>query len=125
MNKILILLIFVFIIAGGYFAGSYIFRDRDMLTIEKIISDPERYLDQDVQVRGKAVEYSAREWVILEDRGARIFVKHNTPDYYFKYGDRYIIKGEVKTGEVFGARGNIVYINAIEPPIRNNSWIWI
>ena len=46
-------------------------------------------------------------------------------DYYFKYGDRYIVKGDVKIGEVFGVTGNTAYIDAIEPPIRNNSWTWI
>jgi hypothetical protein len=125
MNKILTVSLFIVLVAIGYLTSSLIFKENNKITIKDIISNTTKYIDKDVEVRGKAVDYSVREFVILEDKGARIFVKHNMINYYFKYGDKYSVKGEVKIGPVFGVEGETVYINAKEDLIRNNSWTWI
>lgn len=107
MNKVIMILVFI---VSGYFLGSYLFREKQSIAISNIISDPDEYINQEVQAIGKARDHSTRDWAVLEGKGAKIYVKHNMGEYYFRYGDKYVVAGDVKIGEVFGVEGNTVGI---------------
>jgi|GEM_PF-2246318 len=126
MNKYFSFGIFGVIILSGYFLGGIIFSERNDggITIEDVVSNYTNYIDQEVELRGSARMHSSRDWVILEDKGYYIYVKHNIRDAYFKYGERYIVIGDVKFGKVFGVEEDTYYIDAKKSMVRNNSLSW-
>jgi hypothetical protein len=127
MNKILIMIIFIVLFVLGFFISDFLFEDKERLTIEDIITNTSRYIGQEVEVRGTAREHSANNWIKLEDKGNFIYVKHNIMNEYFKFGEKYQVKGVVKIGEVVFEEGDKVYIDVEEKEdiIRNNSLGWI
>ncbi|MBW2991998.1 hypothetical protein KY345_02150 [Candidatus Woesearchaeota archaeon] len=131
MNRVFAVGLFIVLLGSGYLVINFVSENKDIifkkdrLTVGDIVNNVSVYLDQEVQLRGKVLKHSSRDWVILEEEGERIFVKHNIRDAYFKYGEKYQVRGEVKFGEVFGVEEDVVYINALEEMIRNNTIEWI